>query len=720
MRGKSAMDFKENIDENLNWEKVNKKDAHFSKNITDKSVLNFSCTECSWCKSKLIKTQNKNEYEMFKELIKTEILNIPFDFAAKSEEAAFNKFKKMGFPIYKNELHLPLRCNYSYEKLFAPKNNYRIKGSYHFEISTQSIDYYPYFKVCPCCGNDVYSANEEIEKLEKMEYDKLITKYKSKAEKFNSKIDLSKFDICGYLGTLVELYKESYILEKQIKSLIIEKHSCRKESLIVKTAYINANRDKNISCQYIAAEKKLNELQAEKANGILLSSIEKNAAWETFLANDDEWNILTVKTPIEPVKPEEPTAPEKPIKVQPAPINFDMTRLIEPTEPNYLQGNFFNKRRITKQNAGLKLNYERAIEDYKTSCQEYEKALAEYKKLCNDADRNYQVSLEKYNQDQITYTNNYNEFLNKTNLYLIEKAKYEEEMNNYNTKLNKIEILSQRIDDKKKEIYEKALQNKIKRISNEEAELIKILNDFDAELRAKLEKETSELPKKIANDTMVKFLDVETANLIKDLFEIYAAIDELKSLNVIYPKYTEFSTLCTLYEYFLSGRTNELAGPQGAYNLYESEKRADNIINKLDIINYKLDDILNELNEVKNNQVLLYSTMKEIKKGVDKLNSNISNMVVEMEEIGDDLTSHKDSVNLNSDSVSSKSKLPTSITSLSSYLALSSFMDSQRQSFNSTVKQASVIKRGIAGGLIAGPAGAIVGALSAVDKNRRN
>lgn len=37
-----------------------------------------------------------------------------------------------------------------------------------------------------------------------------------------------------------------------------------------------------------------------------------------------------------------------------------------------------------------------------------------------------------------------------------------------------------------------------------------------------------------------------------------------------------------------------------------------------------------------------------------------------------------------------------------------------------TVQKASVIKRGIVGGILAGPAGAIVGALSAMDKNRRS
>lgn len=37
-----------------------------------------------------------------------------------------------------------------------------------------------------------------------------------------------------------------------------------------------------------------------------------------------------------------------------------------------------------------------------------------------------------------------------------------------------------------------------------------------------------------------------------------------------------------------------------------------------------------------------------------------------------------------------------------------------------TKKEASVLGRGIIGGIIAGPAGAVVGALSAIDKNKKN
>ena len=46
--------------------------------------------------------------------------------------------------------------------------------------------------------------------------------------------------------------------------------------------------------------------------------------------------------------------------------------------------------------------------------------------------------------------------------------------------------------------------------------------------------------------------------------------------------------------------------------------------------------------------------------------------------------------------------------------------NNKNKSASSDNQDASVIKRGIAGQIIAGPTGAVVGALSAVDKNKKN
>ena len=51
---------------------------------------------------------------------------------------------------------------------------------------------------------------------------------------------------------------------------------------------------------------------------------------------------------------------------------------------------------------------------------------------------------------------------------------------------------------------------------------------------------------------------------------------------------------------------------------------------------------------------------------------------------------------------------------------LNSYLDAQLQKGPKEQKDASVVGRAVVGGVIAGPAGAIVGALSAVDKNNKN
>lgn len=66
-------------------------------------------------------------------------------------------------------------------------------------------------------------------------------------------------------------------------------------------------------------------------------------------------------------------------------------------------------------------------------------------------------------------------------------------------------------------------------------------------------------------------------------------LNKIYSANIIHPKYRNFVAVAQIYEYFETGRCSELEGPNGAYNLYESELRLNTIIDKLDIIIQKLD-----------------------------------------------------------------------------------------------------------------------------------
>lgn len=88
------------------------------------------------------------------------------------------------------------------------------------------------------------------------------------------------------------------------------------------------------------------------------------------------------------------------------------------------------------------------------------------------------------------------------------------------------------------------------------------------------------------------------------------------NLNFIYPKYRGMVPVCTLYEYLESGRCFSLIGHEGAYNLYESELRMNLIIEKLDDIIYRLDDIQSSqrmlVNEIKRSNAMIDNICKSV------------------------------------------------------------------------------------------------------------
>lgn len=104
------------------------------------------------------------------------------------------------------------------------------------------------------------------------------------------------------------------------------------------------------------------------------------------------------------------------------------------------------------------------------------------------------------------------------------------------------------------------------------------------------------------------------------LAESKSALSKLYTFDVIFPKYRNLVAISTFYEYFASGRVTELEGPNGAYNLYENELRMNLIINKLDIIITKLD-------EIKANQYALYNELKDTNQIISGIQSDITELV---------------------------------------------------------------------------------------------
>lgn len=88
-----------------------------------------------------------------------------------------------------------------------------------------------------------------------------------------------------------------------------------------------------------------------------------------------------------------------------------------------------------------------------------------------------------------------------------------------------------------------------------------------------------------------RIIENEIEKLEKLIHESEELQRALNMQNILHPKYRTLIAANTLLEYIETGRCTELAGPHGAYNLYESELRQNLIIMKIDVVIRKLDEL---------------------------------------------------------------------------------------------------------------------------------
>lgn len=140
---------------------------------------------------------------------------------------------------------------------------------------------------------------------------------------------------------------------------------------------------------------------------------------------------------------------------------------------------------------------------------------------------------------------------------------------------------------------------------------------YNAEMQSIKEKNTKATNE---HNHAIKQCDYSCTNLRQTaqshINETKAILEKLYNKNIIYPKYCTLPALTSIYEYFMTGRCTELTGPHGAYNLYEDELRKDTIINKLDAV-------IENLEQIRNNQYMLYQQVKSIKENSDAMVSEL-------------------------------------------------------------------------------------------------
>lgn len=90
------------------------------------------------------------------------------------------------------------------------------------------------------------------------------------------------------------------------------------------------------------------------------------------------------------------------------------------------------------------------------------------------------------------------------------------------------------------------------------------------------------------------------------------ALEKLYNEDIIFQKYRNMVAITTINEYLESGRCYALEGPDGAYNLYEMELRQNIVIGQLS-------SVINNLEQIRNNQYMLYKEIKNSNEKIDEI-----------------------------------------------------------------------------------------------------
>lgn len=102
------------------------------------------------------------------------------------------------------------------------------------------------------------------------------------------------------------------------------------------------------------------------------------------------------------------------------------------------------------------------------------------------------------------------------------------------------------------------------------------------------------------------------STISKNLDTTNSLLDRWYANDTIYPKYRNLPALTSIYEYFMTGRCDELSGPHGAYNMYEDEMRKDTVI-------FQLNMVIANLEQIKNSQYMLYQQVSSIRRDTQRV-----------------------------------------------------------------------------------------------------
>ncbi|GEM_PF-5050598 len=470
-----------------------------------------------------------------------------------------------------------------------------------------------FFKKCPKCSGKLgllegkyiwnYEALNpdkyfgEIERKfrekEEGEYTEEITEYIDKIKTVKDlavgndiakKITQDKESIMEYMLYMIHIESEIYLLKKRVVSLKLLSDE------IDKKAYLNKALIKEMGS--FAANAKTFDLSGEI--DVIKAVIKNPEEYYKRGAKIDE-DMLEVG------KPEEPhiKMPSRPIK----PDQPYLKNSREPQEPTYKTPGIFNSKKVRAENESLRNEYEVALNRYYEDCKHDEEAQARYNLL-----------MEEYNKELLDYESKVKEINEANDEYKRQLAEYNKaykELKNKASENQQAEFVKKKKNELKKK--EKQIRN-----VKEEVEIV-----------------TQHYIETLPQENISTLIELEIKELLDELKRIIEARNELYKYNVIYGKYRNYVALTTIYEYLESGRCSSFEGPEGAYNLFESETRSNEIVLQLGTIASSLEDI-------KSNQFMLYNELKQVNEYLDSIDESTNKLVNELENINADIKDVKD------------------------------------------------------------------------------
>lgn len=123
------------------------------------------------------------------------------------------------------------------------------------------------------------------------------------------------------------------------------------------------------------------------------------------------------------------------------------------------------------------------------------------------------------------------------------------------------------------------------------------LGQFEEDERQKAQKDNAKaMEYDLKRSLQIQYLDKEKSLIDNKIKEVNNSLASMYDLSIdgkmcLHPAYRGLSSVAVLYGYIDTGRCKELEGHEGAYNIFEQERRLGYIIDKLDVISNKLDKL---------------------------------------------------------------------------------------------------------------------------------